>query len=128
MLVLPGPGLLGLLAGVTLLAQHYHWARRILVPIRERAVEAARFGVATWPRIAVSVLSAAAIFAVGIVWWVSPTIPTFEVLNLSIGPRLPAAGWGTALGLMTSAVVAWVLIGYSLRRYRWNVETVGNAS
>lgn len=119
MLVLPGPGLLGLLAGMTLLARHYVWARRILDPLKDRAIEAARYGVATWPRIALSALGAAAVFAVGVIWWVSPTIPTFEIINITVGPKLPAAGWGTALGIIVSSLVAWILIIYSVRKYRW---------
>ena len=46
---LPGPGLLIILAGITILARQHAWARRLLAPLREKAVEAARFGVATWP-------------------------------------------------------------------------------
>ena len=35
LLILPGPGMLALVAGVALLAPHYAWARRILDPLHE---------------------------------------------------------------------------------------------
>ena len=41
MLVLPGPGLLGLFLGLAVLAAEYTWARRLVEPIR-RKVRAAR--------------------------------------------------------------------------------------
>lgn len=115
---LPGPGLLIILAGITVLSRQHAWARRALGPVRERAVEAARFGVATWPRITLSALGGVWLFALGVVWWMSPTIPEFSVLGVGFGPRLPAAGWATGLGLMVSAVVAWGLLVYSVRRWR----------
>ncbi|KQP81361.1 MULTISPECIES: PGPGW domain-containing protein [unclassified Aeromicrobium] len=115
---LPGPGLLIILAGITVLSRQHAWARRVLGPVREKAIEAARFGVATWPRITLSALGGVWLFALGVVWWMSPTIPEFSVLGVGFGPRLPAAGWATGLGLMASAVVAWGLLVYSVRRWR----------
>ncbi|GAA0204793.1 PGPGW domain-containing protein [Cytobacillus oceanisediminis] len=115
---LPGPGLLIILAGITVLSRQHAWARRALGPVREKAIEAARFGVATWPRITLSALGGVWLFALGVVWWMSPTIPEFSVLGVGFGPRLPAAGWATGLGLMASAVVAWGLLVYSVRRWR----------
>ncbi|HET9451891.1 MAG TPA: PGPGW domain-containing protein [Aggregicoccus sp.] len=41
MLVLPGPGLLGLFLGFVVLSTEYPWARRLVAPIRRR-VHAAR--------------------------------------------------------------------------------------
>ena len=118
MMPLPGPGTIVLVAGVALLAPHYTWARKILDPLRKRAVEAARYGVATLPRITVSALGGLWLFLAGVVWWTSPTIPEFEVLGVGFGPQLPASGWGTGLGLMASGVAAWSLLVYSVRRWR----------
>ena len=56
MMPLPGPGTIVLVAGIALLAPHYSWARKILEPLRKQAVEAARYGVATLPRITISAL------------------------------------------------------------------------
>ncbi len=115
---LPGPGLLIIVAGITVLARQHAWARNALEPVRARAVEAARFGVATWPRIAVSFLGGVWLLALGVTWWVSPQIPEFTVLGVGFGPQLPAAGWATGLGIIVSAFVAWGLLVYSILRWR----------
>ncbi|MBM9462184.1 PGPGW domain-containing protein [Aeromicrobium sp. YIM 150415] len=128
MLVLPGPGLLGLVAGVALLARHYHWARRSLEPLHARAIEAARYGVATWPRIILSALGAACVFAVGVVWWSDILIPEFSVFGLEFGPRLPAGGPVTAIGMFLSAAIAWFLLGYSVWKYRYAVARIASRS
>ena len=118
MMPLPGPGTIVLVAGIALLAPHYAWARRILDPLRRKAIEGARYGVATVPRITISALGGLWLFLAGIVWWISPTIPKFDVWGLGFGPQLPASGWGTGLGLMASGVAAWTLLAYSVRRWR----------
>lgn len=115
---LPGPGTIVLVSGVALLARHYTWARRLLGPLQRKAVEAARYGVATWPRIGLSFLGGVWLFAVGVFWWMAPTIPTFELLGFGFGPELPAAGWVTGLGVIISACAAWGLLAYSVRRWR----------
>lgn len=119
---LPGPGTIVLVAGVALLARHYTWAARVLDPLETKAVEAARYGVATWPRIALSFLGGVWLLALGVVWISDPRIPTFEVLGVGVGPHLPAAGWGAGLGLVASAVAAWALLAYSVRRWRPSPE------
>ena len=118
MLVLPGPGLLGMFAGIALLARHYTWADRLVEPLEEKAVEAAKYGVATIPRIIVSVLGIIWVAAVGLVWYLSPTIPEFEILGVGFGPKLPADGWVGATGIWFSDVIAIVLLVYSIRRWR----------
>ncbi len=42
MLVLPGPGLLALAAGLAILALEFHWARRFLEAVRARLPGASR--------------------------------------------------------------------------------------
>jgi len=42
LLVLPGPGLLVLAAGLAVLAVEFHWARRLLARLRAHAQAAAR--------------------------------------------------------------------------------------
>lgn len=118
MMPAPGPGTLVLVAGVALLAPHHAWAQRILDPLRAKAIEAARYGVATIPRILLSVLGGLWLVVLAYVWWRSPEIPEFDVLGVGFGPRLPAAGWVTALGLLASAVAAWGLLAYSIVRWR----------
>lgn len=118
MMPAPGPGTLVLVAGMALLARRYAWARRLLDPLQRRAVDAARYGVATWPRIALSALGAAWLVVVGAVWFVDPEIGERTVLGLDLGPRLPAGGWVTATGLWVSALAAVVLLVYSVIRWR----------
>ncbi|WP_286931178.1 MULTISPECIES: PGPGW domain-containing protein [Aeromicrobium] len=118
MLVMPGPGLLGMFAGIALLARHYTWADRLVEPLEEKAIEAAKYGVATIPRIIVSVLGILWVAGVGLVWFLSPTIPEFEILGVGFGPELPAAGLVGAIGIWISDLIAIVLLVYSIRRWR----------
>lgn len=112
-LVLPGPGLLMLFAGLAVLSQEYEWAERRLEPIKRRAFEAAHVGVRTWPRIIASVLGGLWLIAIGIVWIRKPTIPEFWIF----GPELPFGGWGTGLSLVLSGFIAFALLIYSYRRF-----------
>ncbi|HET7327879.1 MAG TPA: PGPGW domain-containing protein [Nocardioidaceae bacterium] len=113
-LLLPGPGLLLLLAGLIVLSQQYVWAARRVEPMKARAFDAAEQGVRTGPRIAASVASACAVMGAGVVWGLDPTIGTWG----PIGPRLPFGGWATGLSLILSGLIALALIGYSIRRFR----------
>ncbi|MDO9377663.1 MAG: PGPGW domain-containing protein [Nocardioidaceae bacterium] len=114
---LPGPGTVVLVAGIGLLAPHYAWARRLLDPLRTRAVAAASYGAATWPRVVASVLGAVAVVALGALWWVDPAFTSRDVLGLRVGPHLPFGGHLTALGLWASAVASLVLVAYSVARW-----------
>jgi uncharacterized protein (TIGR02611 family) len=181
---LPGPGMLIVASGLAVLSRNYVWAQKLLEPIERKATEAAKFSVATWPRVFLSFLGGVWLAALGVIWWVSPKIPEFEVFSLGIaptllrvawvglhilvvvavvagairavqakrvpvavgivvaglalialatwwspglahveltvafGPRLPAHGWATALGLWASAFAAWGLLAYSVVRWR----------
>ena len=65
-MVLPGPGLLGVFAGLALLSQQYEWAERRTDPMKYRALKAAAEGVETWLRIALSLLGVAFLIACGV--------------------------------------------------------------
>ncbi len=114
-LVLPGPGLLTVAAGLVVLSLRYKWAKRLLIPIKARALMLATKGVQTWPRIIFSALGALAIIITGIIWGVRPPVPGWWPVSewwWLVG------GWNTAITLMASGVLALALIAYSFRRYR----------
>jgi hypothetical protein len=113
-LVLPGPGLLLLLAGLVLLSQEYEWAERRVEPVRRKAHGVARTSVSSTLRIVASTLAALAIVAVGVVWWLDPQIPEMG----PVGPDLPLGGWSAGSGIVISGLAALGLVVYSVRRFR----------
>ena len=114
-LALPGPGLLLLAAGLTVLSRSYGWARRWSEPVRARAVQAAKASVRSWRTITVSAVMAVAVIGVGVVWGLRPPAPSFW--PLADRWWLPG-GWGTGSSLIGSGCVAVGLLLYSYRRYR----------
>lgn len=114
-LVLPGPGLLLILVGLVVLATEFEWAAARVEWMQVKALRAAAEGVSTWPRIAASTLSAFVVMAAGVVWGLDPTVPEVWVF----GPSLPFAGWATGVAVVAGGVIALVLLGYSVRRFRW---------
>ncbi|GAA3292695.1 PGPGW domain-containing protein [Arthrobacter citreus] len=114
-LILPGPGLLALVAGLAVLSLRYRWASRFLRPVKAKAFETAEKGVQTWPRISASVFSALSIMAVGVVWGVWARAPGWW--PYSDKWWLPG-GWGTGTGLIISGLIALSLIVYSCRKFR----------
>ncbi|MDQ3156884.1 MAG: PGPGW domain-containing protein [Actinomycetota bacterium] len=114
-LVLPGPGLLALVAGLVILSQQYEWAERRLEPVKEKAFQVAEDGVRTWPRIIMSCAGALTLVAVGVIWGLQPPAPSWWPLDDSWW--LPG-GWGTGSSLIVSAVAAFAMIAYSFRRFR----------
>lgn len=102
LLVLPGPGLLLVLAGLVVLAQAFPTLQRYVGPVRERALLAAEQSVSSPLRIAFSVLTAAALIGAGVVW--------------GLAPHLPLGGWSTGSSLILSGLVLLGLLAYSRRR------------
>ena len=114
-LVLPGPGLLSLVAGLVLLSTRYAWAKRLLRPVKARALNLAIKSVQTWPRIIVSVLGCLILVAVGIVWGLHPDVPSWW----PIAERWwLLGGWATAITLIASGAVGLALLVYSFHRFR----------
>jgi hypothetical protein len=114
-LVLPGPGLLLLAAGLAVLSQQYHWARRYLKPLKANAFHAAALGVKTIPRIAASCASALVIMSLGVVWILQVPVPAWWFLEEK---WWLFGGSGTGISLVASSVIALALIAYSVRRFR----------
>lgn len=114
-LILPGPGLLGLFAGLAVLSQQYEWAERRLQPVKTAAYRSAADSVQTWPRILASSAGALALTGFGILWIVSPDVPSWWPVRDSwwlIGD------WGTGITLIASSIIAFAVIIYSFRTFR----------
>ena len=114
-LVLPGPGLLLVAAGLSVLSQQYDWARRRVDPIKDKAFDLARTSVRSSATIALTLLLALGAAAVGVVWGLRPPAPRWW--PLSDGWWLPG-GWGIGSSLIGSAVIGVGLLAYSYHRFR----------
>jgi hypothetical protein len=114
-LVLPGPGLLALFAGVALLATQYEWAERRLEPVKKAALRGAADSVRNGRRIAVSVIGVLWLIGLGILWIVQPPAPSWWPVDE--GWWL-AGGWVTGATLIASGVLAAAMIVYSYRNFR----------
>ena len=114
-LVLPGPGLLMLFAGLAILANQYEWAERRVEPVKKKALETAEAGVENWWRIAMSVAGALALMAIGVFWIVDPDAPSWWPVRDS---WWLLGGWGTGTTLILSGLIALGLVVYSYRRFR----------
>ncbi|GAB4010860.1 PGPGW domain-containing protein [Nocardioides ultimimeridianus] len=120
-LILPGPGLLLLFAGLAVLSRQYAWARRWVEPVRLRALRGAADGVQTWPRILGSCLGAACLGALGVLWIVGPDEPGWWPDDA--GGWLIGGVW-TGATLLVSCAAAYALIVYSYRRFHGRPEAL----
>src|ERR1044072_4529874 len=91
--VLLGPGLLLVLAGLLILASEFPTLERYVDPVRDRAMKAAEDNVSSPLRIAGSVLAGLGLLAAGVLW------------GLRIPSWLPWAGWSTGSSLILSGIV-----------------------
>jgi hypothetical protein len=111
LLVLPGPGLLLVLAGLLILASEFPALERYVDPVRDRAMKAAEDSVSSPLRITGSVLAGLALIAAGVVW--------------GIAPDLPLSGWSTGSSLILSGFVLLGLLAWSYRRVQASRTTQG---
>ncbi len=114
-LVLPGPGLLALFAGVALLATQYEWAERRVEPVKQAALRGAADSVKTWPRIALSVLGVCWLIGLGIYWGLQPDAPSWWPID---DKWWLVGGWGTGGTLIGSGILAGAMIVYSYLNFR----------
>lgn len=122
---LPGPGLLGIFAGLALLSQQYDWAERRVEPVRLRALKGAAEGVETWPRIIASCLGALVLAGCGVLWIMKPPSPQWWPLSDTWW--LPGGIW-TGVTQVLSAIIALALIVYSYRRFHGDADAVDQLS
>ena len=106
LLVLPGPGMLLVLAGLVLLSRAVPAVARFEEPVRKRAMDAVEASVAGPWRIAGSVLAGLGLLAAGVVWGTGAI------------PRLPFSGWSTGSSLILSGCILLGLLVWSYRRVR----------
>ncbi len=120
-LVLPGPGLLMIFAGLVILSQEYDWAEKRVEPVKVRALRGAAESVENWRRITFSSAFALGLIACGVLWIWSPDAPGWWPL----GERwwLPG-GPATGVTQVASGLIAIGLIVYSYRRFRIRGEPV----
>lgn len=115
---LPGPGTLIVVAGLRILVPHHRWAAASYDRVRDRAVAAARTGVATVPRVAGSIAGVVWIAAVSGLYAADVSIPRTSVAGLTIGPSLPFHSTATVVGLVVSSLAAAGATVYSIARLR----------
>lgn len=118
---LPGPGLLGMFAGLALLSQQYDWADRWVDPVKRRAWQGAAEGVQTWPRIIASLTGVVVLVGCGVLWILDPPAPGWWPVDDFWW--LPGGLW-TGVTQLASGMIALLLIGYSYRRFHDNPEAV----
>ncbi|SDX96834.1 Putative transmembrane protein (PGPGW) [Amycolatopsis xylanica] len=111
LLVLPGPGLLLVLAGLLILANEFPALERFVDPVQERAMKAAEDSVSSPLRIAGSVLAGLGLLAAGILW------------GLRVFPWLPWPGWSTGSSLIISSIILFALLIWSYRRVKARRES-----
>jgi hypothetical protein len=104
LLVLPGPGLLLVLAGLILLGRAVPAVARFEEPVRVRAMQGVEASVASRWRIAGSLLAGLGLIGAGVVWGLHPL------------SWLPFAGWSTGSSLILSGVILLGLLLWSHRR------------
>ena len=114
-LVLPGPGLLALFAGVALLATQYEWAERRVEPVKKKAMQAAADSVKTWPRIVMSAAGVCWLIALGIYWGIGPAAPSWWPLD---DKWWLMGGWGAGGTLVGSGIIAGAMVVYSYFNFR----------
>ncbi|MDT8915881.1 PGPGW domain-containing protein [Amycolatopsis sp. PS_44_ISF1] len=102
LLVLPGPGLLLVLAGLVVLASEFPALKKFVEPVRKRAMKAAEDSVSSPLRIAGSVVAGLALIAAGVVW--------------GLVKSLPFGGWSAGSSLILSGLILFALLIWSYRR------------
>ena len=104
LLVLPGPGLLLVLAGLLVLANGFPKVQKFVAPVERRAMQAAEESVSSPLRMVFSIGTGVVLIAAGVVWWVVP--------------GLPLGGWPTGASLILSGLILLGVLVVSYRHVR----------
>jgi hypothetical protein len=115
---LPGPGTLIVVAGLRILVPHHRWAAVVYDRVRDRAVAAARAGVATTPRVVASLAGVLWVVVLSGAYAADVSIPRTDVIGLALGPSLPFHSTATVLGLIVSSLASAAATLYSIVRLR----------
>jgi hypothetical protein len=105
LLVLPGPGLLLVLAGLVVLGNEFPAVERYIDPVQDRAMQAAEQSVSSPLRLTGSILAGLVLIGAGITWGV-------------LGKQVPLGGWPTGSSLILSGLILLGLLVWSYRRVR----------
>ena len=92
LMVLPGPGILLIAAGLAVLATEYVWARRLVGKAKDSAAKAQKEAVASTPRTSMTVAFALGTIAVAVLMLVVDDVawPFLDCSSTACGPRSPA--------------------------------------
>jgi hypothetical protein len=114
-IILPGPGLLIMFAGLALLSTQYDWAERRVEPVKNAALKGAKQSVESWPSIIASLFVALVIIAIGVVWGLRPDAPGWWPFA---DKWWLAGGWGSGGTLIASGILALGILIYSYLNFR----------
>lgn len=120
-LFLPGPGLLLTFAGLAILSTQYHWARRIMEPVRIKAWRGAAEGVETPFRIVLSSLAALTMLGIGVLWIIEPPVPSWWPLD---DDWWMFGGNAVGITLIVSAAIAIGLLVFAVHRFYGKPDAV----
>lgn len=104
MMVLPGPGILLIVAGLAVLATEYVWARTLLVRAKKEAKKVQEAAVASKARTAGSLLFALALVAIGVGMLIVDAV-SIELINRFWGPVTGSIMIVTGLILITTTAL-----------------------
>ena len=119
LMILPGPGILGIVAGLAVLATEYAWARRLLKKAKVKAEEAQRAAVGSPVRTGATFVFAAGLAGLGV------AMVLVDDLDWPVLDDLIAKVWGPFTGyvLIATGILLVVTTAISLRQARRDEKT-----